>query len=188
MSNLLIYLMIKYNSWNKNNFCPQINISSGFGQLLYFCLSPTYFELWLWWGPATAMPDNKIFWVCSNISVIVYRHMPMQLLMRIAGWVMVWAIRGCIPLRGQSQTIPWEPLSKITPSIPRQLFQNIWSCRLALMCLLSHKGLSGLVRLYWSVSWYSKFNPESKCSWALVWFLFKEFTESQACIDRLRQP
>ena len=134
------------------------------------------------------MPDNKIFWVCSNISVIVYRHMPMQLLIRIAGWVMVWAIWGCIPLRGQSQTIPWEPLSKITPSIPRQLFQSIWSCHLALMCLLSHKVLSGLVRLFWSVSWYSKFNPESKCSWALVWFLFKEFSESQACIDRLKQP
>ena len=49
---------------------------------------------------AAAMPDNRIFWVCSNISVIVYRHMPMQLLIRIAGWVMVWEIRGFIPLRG----------------------------------------------------------------------------------------
>ena len=56
------------------------------------------------------------------------------------------------------------------------------------MCLLSYKVLSGLVRLIWSVSWYPELNPESKCSWALVWFLFKEFTESQACIDRLRQP
>ena len=125
--------------------------------------------------------------MCSNISVLIYRHMPTHLLIRIAGWVMVWVIRDCIPLR---RLVPDNSMGTIKydhPSIPWQLSQCIWSCWLAYMCLLSYKGLSGLVRLIWSVSGYPELNPESKCSWALVWFLFKEFTESQACIDRLRQ-
>ena len=130
------------------------------------------------------MPDNGIFWLCSN-SVIVYRHM--QLLIRFAGWAMVWAIKACIPLRGPVPDNSIGILSKITPSILQQLSQCIWSCRSAHMRLLSHKGLSSLVRLIWSVSWYPKLNPESKCSWALLWFLFKEFIESQVCTDRLRQ-
>ena len=78
---------------------PNSIFLQAYGRLPYLCLSPTWFELWLWRRHATAMPDNGIFWMCSDISVIVYRHMPMQLLIRIAGWVMVWAIRDCIPLR-----------------------------------------------------------------------------------------
>ena len=46
------------------------------------------------------MPDNGIFWMCSNISVIVFRYRPTQLLVRIAGWVLVWAVKDCTPLRG----------------------------------------------------------------------------------------
>ena len=190
MSNLLIYLIIKYNSWDKNNFCQKsiflqalasFNISVwalpnlgatampdqrrqwhptpvlspgksyGWRSLVAAAHGVTKNRTWLsdfpftfhfhalekemathsivlaWRIPGTgepgglpsrgshrvrhdwsdlaaaaaaAMPDNRIFWVCSNISVIVYRHMPMQLLIRIAGWVMVWEIRGFIPLRG----------------------------------------------------------------------------------------